>query len=112
MGEGGFESTGRAMMGEMTFNQIYGRNETTDLGAAVLLESPTTEMEVTDTPTGDNLLGNEQLDAPFGSLAKLHEYLQDNPEHDNITGGTSLYMSRPFRRLALSHSCSSDTLVT
>lgn len=94
------------MMGEMTFNQIYGRNETTDFGAAVLPDSPTAEMGITDTPTGDNFLGNEQLNAQYGSLAKLHEFLQDHPEHDNVTGTTLSHRSRANWVPWSSQSCS------
>lgn len=75
------------MMGEMTFNQIYGGNETTcEFGRAVPPASPSQD----DLNTGSLLdfQGEEEPDPLEGhhSIASLHNYVQEDPQIEDLTG--------------------------
>eukprot|EP00884_Botryococcus_braunii_P009316 jgi/Botrbrau1/18386/Bobra.0681s0001.1 len=90
---------GRAMMGEMTFNQIYGGNETTgEFGRAVLPSSPSQD----ELNTGSLLdfQGDAEPDLHEGqhSIASLHNYLQDNPQTEGFTD--DFEMEQSHRRLS------------
>jgi hypothetical protein len=75
------------MMGEMTFNQIYGGNETTgDIGRAVPLASPGQDDLLTGTLSDFQEDAQPDLQEGHESLLSLHEYLQDNPQEDGLTG--------------------------